>query len=321
MDLLQHMQTFVRIADAGSISRAAKGLRLSVAMTSRHLRALEEDLGVELVRRTTRRLALTEAGTTFLARSRSILTAASEARSEVRPGRGAAGRLVMSLPVSFGLSQLGPVFPALLQEHPRLELELRFEDRFVDLLADGVDLAVRAGAAPPDSPNVIARKLAVIDRVLCATPAFLAKHRIGSIEALSRVPCVVQGNNTRWVFERAPRTARSSRRASREATQAAPSSPTVVEVKGRLRTNSITALREAVLGSVGVGRLPLWVADADLESRRLVRVLPDEVLASLDVYGMFHVTSRGSAAIQAALDHLARELPRRTKMRAPETPR
>jgi DNA-binding transcriptional LysR family regulator len=321
MDLLQHMQTSVRIADAGSISRAAKDLRLSVAMASRHLRALEEDIGVELIRRTTRHLALTEAGATFLARSHTVLAAAGEAKSAVRPGRGAAGRLVMSLPVSFGLSQFGPVFPALLQEHPRLELDLRFEDRFVDLLADGVDLAVRAGAAPPDSPNLIARKLAVVDRVLCATPAFLATHRISSIEALSRVPCVVQGNNTRWAFDRAPRPARSPRRASQAPSPAAPDGPTVVEVTGRLRTNNITALREAILGSVGVGRLPLWVAYADLESRRLVHVLPQEVLPSLDLYGMFHASSRGSSAIQAALDHLARELPRRTKMRAPETAR
>jgi DNA-binding transcriptional LysR family regulator len=303
MDLLQHMQTFVRIADAGSLSKAAKSLRLSVAMTSRQLRALEDDLGVELIRRTTRKLALTEAGTTFLARSRSLLAAASEARSEVRPGRGAAGRLVMSLPVSFGLSQLGPVFPALLQEHPRLELDLRFEDRFVDLLADGVDLAVRAGSAPPDSPNVIARKLAVIDRVLCATPAFLAKHRVNAVDALARVPCVVQGSNSRWAFE---------------GTEPAPA---VVEVRGRLRTNSITALREAVLGSVGVGRLPLWVVDDDLRSRRLVRVLPELALPSLEVFGMFHASARGSAAIQAALDFLARELPLRSKMRAPSRSR
>jgi DNA-binding transcriptional LysR family regulator len=304
IDLLQHMETFVRIADAGSISKAAKGLRLSVAMTSRHLRALEDDLGVELIRRTTRRLALTEAGSEFLVRSRAVLASANEAREVVRPGRGAAGRLVMSLPVSFGLAHVGPIFPALLEEHPRLELDLRFEDRFVDLLGDGVDLAIRAGAPPPDSPNVIARKLAIIDRVVCASPAFLAKHRITSVESLARVPCVVQGNTTQWTFEPEP-------------TKAA----RVVSVDGRLRTNSITALREAILGSVGVGRLPLWIAHDDLSKRRLVRVLPELVLRPLDVFGMFHLGSRGSAAIHAVLDFLARELPRRTKMRRAEAVR
>lgn len=310
MDLLQHMETFVRIADAGSISRAAKGLRLSVAMTSRHLRALEDDLGVELIRRSTRKLALTDAGVEFLARSRALLAGADEARRAVRPGPGAAGRLVMSLPVSFSLARLGPVFPALLAEHPRLELDLRFEDRFVDLLGDGVDLAIRAGAVPPDSPNVVARKLAIIDRVLCATPSFLARHRVASVDALARVPCVVQGGSTKWIFDPAPG----------KASEPSPP-PRVIDVRGRFQTNSITALREAILGSVGVGRLPLWIADEDLQKRRLVQVLPELTLRSLDVFGMFLTSSRGSAAIHAVLDFLARELPRRTKMRRVNAPR
>ena len=301
MDLLQHMATFVRIADAGSISKASRSLRLSVAMTSRHLRALEDELGVELIRRTTRKLALTEAGTEFLVRSRAVLASAREAQDVVRPGRGAAGRLVMSLPVSFGLSQVGPVFPALLEKHPRLELDLRFEDRIADLLGDGVDVAIRAGIQPPDSTNIVARKVALIDRVVCASPTFLAKHRVTSIESLARVPCVVQGNTTQWNFE-----------------PTASASVNSVEVQGRLRTNSILALREAILGGAGVGRMPLWVADEDLRKRRLVAILPERTLQPIEVFGIFHRGSRGSAAIQAVLEFLEVELPKRTKMRAPK---
>src|SRR5262245_9850656 len=110
VDLLQHMATFVRIVDSGSISKAARSMRLSVAMTSRHLRALEEQLGVELVRRTTRHLALTEAGSEYLARARSLLAAVQEASEAVRPGVGPSGLLVVSLPVSFGLAQVAPLF-------------------------------------------------------------------------------------------------------------------------------------------------------------------------------------------------------------------
>lgn len=300
MDLLQHMETFVRIADAGSISKAARTLRLSVAMASRHLRALEEDLGVELIRRTTRKLALTDAGTEFLVRSRSVIAGAKEAREVVRPGRGAAGRLVMSLPVSFSLVQVAPLFAVLMEKHPRLELDLRFEDRFVDLLGDGIDVAVRVGMPPPDSPNIVARKLATMDRVLCASPAFVAKHpKLNSIEALGRVPCVVQGNTTRWVFEPGEN-----------------QSMNVIDVHGRFRTNSMLALREAILGGAGVGRLPLWLVDDDLKKKRLVRVLPELSLRPADLYGMFHEGSRGSAAIHAALEFLEAELPRHTKMRA-----
>ena len=300
MDLLQHMETFVRIADAGSISKAARMLRLSVAMTSRHLRALEEDLGVELIRRTTRQLALTDAGAEFLVRSRGVIASANEAREVVRPGRDVAGRLVMSLPVSFSLAQVAPTFAVMLEKHPRLELDLRFEDRFVDLLGDGIDLAIRAGSPPPDSPNIVARKLAIMDRVLCASPAFVAKHsKLNTIEALGRVPCVVQGNASRWVFEPGEN-----------------QQPNVIDVRGRLRTNSILALREGILGGAGVGRLPLWLAAEDLKKKRLVRILPELSLQPVEVYGMFHEGSRGCAAIRAALQFLEVELPRRTKMRA-----
>lgn len=292
MDTLQHMTTFVRIADAGSISKAAASLRLSVAMASRHLRALEEDLGVELIRRTTRALALTEAGTEFLVRSRSLLAGINEAREAVRPGRGVAGVVAISLPVSFGLAQVGPLFPELLAAHPRLKLDLRFEDRAIDLLGDGVDLAIRAGLRPPDSPFVIARKLATAERVLCASPAFLAKYRISSLAALARVPCVVQGPPpTRWSFD-----------------------GTTIEVDGRMRTTNVIALRDAVLAGLGVGRLPLWIVDEDLKKKRLVRVLEDAAMPIIEIYGMFHAGSKGSAAIRAVLDFLHDELPRRTTM-------
>ena len=302
MDMIQHMTTFVRIADMGSISKAARSLRLSVAMTSRHLRALEEELGVELVRRTTRNLSLTQAGADFLTRSRTLLVGMEEAREAVRPGKGASGLLVISLPVSFGLAQVGPLFPELLERHPRLKLDLRFEDRFVDLLTDGIDIAIRAGMPPPDSPFVVARKLATVDRILCASPAFLKKHGpVKSIEALAGLPCVVQGPApASWTFE-------------------TKSGPKSVEVSGRIRTNNVFSILEAALAGAGVARLPLWIADTDLKRKRLIPLLPEAVLPIVEIFGMFHAGSKGSAAIRTTLDFLQTELPRRTKMRGAVT--
>jgi DNA-binding transcriptional LysR family regulator len=173
VDTLSLMTTFVCIADSGSISSAARSLRLSVPMASRHLRSLEQELGVALVRRTTRRLDLTEAGAELLPRARRLLREVDETRDAVRPAKGASGLLVVSAPVSFGLAQIAPLVPKLLEEHPRLSLELRFDDRVVDLLGEGVDLALRVGTPAPDSPFVVARRLATYERVLCATPAFL----------------------------------------------------------------------------------------------------------------------------------------------------
>ncbi|HEY3665852.1 MAG TPA: LysR family transcriptional regulator, partial [Polyangiaceae bacterium] len=169
------MTTFVRIVDAGNISRAARALGLSVAMASRHLRWLEKELGAPLLRRTTRRVDLTEAGLEFVTRARAILAGIEEAKSVIRPGRGVSGRVVLSVPTTLGLERIAPLLPALLDEHPRLRVEIRFEDRAVDLIEDGIDIAVRAGRAPPDSPFFAARRLASFERVLCASPKLLAE--------------------------------------------------------------------------------------------------------------------------------------------------
>lgn len=287
------MTTFVRIADSGSISRAARLLGLSVAMASRHLRWLEEELGVPLMRRTTRRIDLTEAGQEFLARARSLLAGLDEAKEVVRPGRGAAGRVVISMPIAFGLGRIAPLIPALLEKHPRLRVDLRFEDRQIDLLGDGIDIAIRAGARPADSPFLVARRLTTFDRVVCASPQFLARH--GPIETVARladVPCLIHGpTEATWSFE-------------------TPSGPQSVVVDGRMRSNNFLALRDAVVAGAGVAWLPGWLAEDDLRRRRLTRLLEGAVMSSVEVLGLFHTQARGAGAIRAVLDHLAAELAR-----------
>ena len=293
MDLVSLMTTFVRIADSGGISRAARSLRLSVPMASRHLRALEEELGVPLVRRTTRRLGLTEAGTELLPRARRLLRDVDEARDAVRPGKGARGLLVVSAPVSFGLALIAPLVPRLLEAHPRLSLEVRFDDRVVDLLGEGVDLALRVGAPPPDSPFIVARKVAAFERVLCATRAFLRKHGpIQTVAALARVPCVILGAApTSWRFE-------------------TPAGPQSVIVEGRVRTNNVLALRDAALASLGAAQLPRWLVADDLASRRLVPLLEAASLPTVTVLALVHADARRSNALRLVQDFLAAELPR-----------
>lgn len=288
MDYLQHLTTFVRIAEAGSISQAARGTQLSIAMASRHLSSLEEHFGVELVRRTTRRTQLTPAGEELLARARKLLAEIENTRDALRPGTGAAGLVTVSLPVSFGLSQIAPMLTELLDTHPRLQFDLRFEDRLVDLLGEGVDLAIRVGVAPPDSPFIVARKLASFARILCASPAFLRRHaRLETIDDLSRVPCITQSNaSTGWKFV----TAEGSR---------------TIEVQGRVRTNTILAARDAALAGVGVALAPCWMVKGEIEAGRLIRVLPDSEMAPIDVFGLVHHTARGSQTLRVVLDHIA----------------
>jgi DNA-binding transcriptional LysR family regulator len=285
--MFQQMTTFVRIADTGSISRAARSLKLSVAMASRHLRWLEEELGAPLMRRTTRRIDLTDAGHEFLARARAVLRSLDEAREVVRPGAGAVGRVVVSVPVAFGLGRVSPLVPGLLAAHPRLTLDLRFEDRAVDLLADGVDLALRAGTLPPDSASLIARMLGSYERVLCASPKLLAKvGPIASLAALAKAPGIAHGTGApEWTFT------------TRAGTETVP-------IAGRLSTNSLHATRDAIVAGVGIAWLPLWLAEADLRARRLVRVLPAAKLAMVPIVGLFHKQGRGGGAVRAVLDHL-----------------
>jgi DNA-binding transcriptional LysR family regulator len=293
VDLVATLTTFVHIADAGSISRAARALRLSVPMASRHLRALEDELGASLVRRTTRRMDLTEAGAELLPRARRLLADLDEARHAVRPGKLAAGRLTVSVPVSFGLAKLAPLIPKLLAAHPQLSLDVRFEDRIVDLLGDGVDLALRVGVAPPDSPFIVARRLATYERILCAAPSFLKKHgAVKDVEALARTPCVILGASpARWQLE-------------------TPAGPTSVVVEGRLRSNNMLALRDAALAGLGVVQMPRWLVADDLKSRRLARVLAGAALPAGSVVGLVHADARRSHSLRLVQDFLAAELPR-----------
>jgi DNA-binding transcriptional LysR family regulator len=289
--VFQQMTTFVRIADAGNISRAARSLQLSVPMVSRHLRWLEDELGAPLMRRTTRRVDLTEAGQEFLPRARAILAGVEEAKATLRPGTGIVGRVVLSVPTSFGLARIAGLIPALLDRHPRLRVELRFEDRTVDLIEDGVDVAIRAGRLPPDSPFIVARQLACFARVVCASPKLLAAcGRIDAVAKLAELPCVVHGPPpTVWEFQ-------------------TPEGPETVAVDGRLRTNNLLAVRDAVVAGAGIAWLPSWLAAPDLRARRLKPVLPQAHLSPVEVYGLFHTQARGATVVRAVLDYLASEL-------------
>jgi DNA-binding transcriptional LysR family regulator len=291
-DVFQQMTTFIRIVDAGNISRAARSLGLSVAMASRHLRWLEDELGAPLLRRTTRRIDLTEAGLEFAPRVRAILAGVDEAKAVVRRGRGVAGRVVLSVPPTLGVRRIAPLLPALLNQHPRLRVEIRFEDRAIDLIKDGVDIAVRAGRPLPDSPFIVGRKIASFERVVCASPKFLAAHGpIDAVAKLAKLPCIVHGTPpTVWEFE-------------------TPNGPESVHIDGHLRTNHLLAIREAVVAGMGVAWLPSWLVKPDILARRVKPVPVGMKLSSLDVYAIFHAQSRGATAMRAVLDYLAAELP------------
>jgi LysR family transcriptional regulator for bpeEF and oprC len=174
MDQLQAMRVFNKVADRGSFARAADELELSRAAASEHVAALEKHLGVRLLHRTTRRVSLTAEGTEFLARSRRILDDLREAEEVLRDAKTRPqGKLRVDVPVAFGRYLVLPALPEFTRRYPLIELDLRLNDRVVDLVADGVDVALRVGML---KSGTVARRISQVNFVTCAAPAYLADH-------------------------------------------------------------------------------------------------------------------------------------------------
>jgi DNA-binding transcriptional LysR family regulator len=288
--MFQQMTTFVRIADMGSITRAARSLGLSLPMASRHLRWLEQELGTSLVNRTTRQLHLTDAGQEFATRARALLLGLEDAKQALQPGPSLAGHVVVTAPNALGTYQLSSIMPSLAARHPRLRVELRLEDRAVDLVKEGVDLAIRA-CAPPDHASLVAWELATYRRVVCAAPSFLARHgAVESLAALAVAPCVLHGCGPAvWNFE-------------------TPEGPKSITVNGPLCTNNVVIIRDAILAGVGAAWLPDYVIGDELRDGRLVRLLPEAKLPPIRVFGIMPKQARQNPSVRAVLDILGAAL-------------
>lgn len=175
MDQLQAMRVFVRVAERGSFSQAADELDLSRPAASAHVAALEQHLGARLLHRTTRQVTLTAEGAEFLERARRILGDLREAEDALRETRSRPqGKLRVDVPVAFGQYLLLPALPEFTRRYPQIELEVRLNDRVVDLVAESVDVAMRVGHV--QQSNLATRRIAGVNLVTCASPAYLAEH-------------------------------------------------------------------------------------------------------------------------------------------------
>lgn len=302
MDVVDQMRTFVRIVDAGSLSAAARAGRLSLAAVSRQLSALEEDLGTSLVVRTTRRLQITPSGRRWYEHCVRMLHDLEQARADVRDAGDIRGTVVISAPVTFGTHRVVPRLHALLHAHRGLDLEIRLEDRFVDLVADNVDIAVRAGIAPPDSSSLIAHPIDTSPWIVVGSPEYL------SHAGTPRHPSELAGHDAiqqplaRWRFERRPDTGRGRRGTARatgspEASGEAP--PELIEVAPRVRVRTTTpdVLRDLAVAGLGLAMLPEW-----LVPRTLRRVLSDWQLTPPNrMWALHRIELRGAPRIRAVI--------------------
>ena len=288
MDLFLGMATFVRVVEAGSLSAAARQLRLSPAAVSRQLAGLEDDVGAPLVARTTRRMSVTEAGKRYYERCVRILREVEEARS-VGGRVGIDGALAVSAPVTFGLATVAPRLRALVLEHPALRLHLRIEDRLIDLSLEGVDIAIRVGSPPPPSAELVAHRLCAWRRVLVASPAYLKKRGDPKTPAaLARHDVLTHGGQA---ISETWRLARGD-----EAAQ--------VQVNVRCSTNAAHALRDLAIDGAGIAALPPWFVDEAVRAQQLRVALPGWGSEPIVAHVIYRAAHRTRPQVRTVIDHL-----------------
>ena len=277
---------FAAVVAAGSLSGAARGLRISPAMVSKRLARLETRLGAQLVQRSTRRMALTESGARFHADVAAILDsiAAAEARVSGRTDA-PAGPLRIAAPTSFGRLHIAPVLAAFLDDYPAIEATLDLSDDYTDLIATRTDVAIRITADV--GAGLVAERLADSRRVLCAAPAYLARHgRPVSIADLSRHRLLAARGQLPWRLT-GPRRALT------------------VSGTSVVATNSSELVRELALAGAGIALRSLWDVGGELADGRLVRVLPDhEGSADVGIYAVRPPGALVPASVTAFVDSL-----------------
>ncbi|MBS0245774.1 MAG: LysR family transcriptional regulator [Proteobacteria bacterium] len=295
MDRLATLDTFAKVAETQSFSEAARRLRSSKSAVSRHVAALEAELGARLFHRTTRSLTLTEAGRGYYERASRILADLADADASVSQLQAAPrGRLRVNAPMSFGFLHLAPALGDFLALYPEIELDVTLTDRFVDLIDEGVDVAVRIGSLTDSS--LVARRLAVIRRVLCASPDYLKARGVPATpDALKAHDCLSNTNITvtrEWRFIHPDGTP--------SAGAAWP-----VEVKGRMSANNGDMLRVAALRGHGFVHLPTFIVGEDLRAGTLVSVLDPYIAQDLTLNAVYPTARHLSPKVRAFVDFLA----------------
>jgi DNA-binding transcriptional LysR family regulator len=292
MDPLRGMRALVRSIELGSLSAAARDLGTTQPTVSKLVAALEKSLGVRLLERSTTRLSPTEAGRRFHAHARQILDAYAEASASARGhAEQAAGLLRITAPLGFGELRLHAIVQRFLALHPAIEVELMLDDRHVDLVQAGVDLAVRLGGPLP--PDAVARTLAGSPRVIVAAPDYLARHApLRRIEDLDR-----------HEFVRYAGLAGGAR-----PTLDGPGGPRAVLLGGRYTVNSAMAIRESAREGRALALSPAWLVQDLLDEGALVRVLPRWQAEGHALRVVLPSRRYHPARTRIFIDHLAREV-------------
>jgi DNA-binding transcriptional LysR family regulator len=267
------MATFVKVVELGSLSAAARSLDLGLTSVARQVSMLEERLGVRLVVRTTRQLALTEEGKTYYDHAKRMLNEIEEAELILaRRSAEPTGRLIVAAPVVFGRMVIAPLIPKFLADYPRVSVDLTLADRAFNLVDEGFDIAIHLGIGTLEDSSLIARKLGNIRRVVCGAPEYLAQRGIPSTPAdLKAHDCLLStltDANNQWLF----RTSDGEK---------------AVPISGRLRSNNADTVLLAALGGAGLILASWWRVGDHVLSGELKVVLEEFEMPPLSVYTLF----------------------------------
>lgn len=288
MDLFKSLNVFVKVAEAGSLSGAARVLDTSNPSVTRHLAELETHVGARLFNRNTRRLSLTETGAIYLERCKQVLadidTANMDAATSASQPNGA---LRINAPVSFSVNHLARVLPEYAQRYPEVHLDVTLSDRVVDLIDEGYDLAIRIGRVQDSS--LVARQIAPARMVICASPDYLKVHGTPKAPAdLARHNCLdytYSSTRGEWHLARAGKTH-------------------VVRVKGSMQSNNGDLLREAAIAGMGIIVQPSFMVHRELRDGQLIALLNDHVIAGKTILAVYPSRRHLSAKVRTFVDYL-----------------
>lgn len=291
MDTLTRMRAYIDVVEAEGFSAAARKIGRSKALLSKYVRELEDELGALLLNRTTRQFSLTEAGHTYYQRASEILRDVENLKETVRDtSSDIKGRIKISAPRTFADADIGQCLIDFCADQPEITLDVRLDDRFVDLVEEGFDLAIRITRMQDSS--LIAKRIAPFRVVACASPALIEQTGVPQRpEQLSTLPCIVDTNNrsrNSWQFHNQ-------------------SGPIIsVQVSGPLEINSPLAARRAALSGLGFAMLPDFIAAPDVASGRLVPVLDEFVMRDAGIYAVYPHRRYLPAKVRVLVDYLTK---------------
>jgi DNA-binding transcriptional LysR family regulator len=290
LDRVTSMQVFVKVATLGSFSAAGRALGLSQTMVTKHVAALEVRLGIKLLHRSTRKLVLTEGGRSFLAACERILAEIEEAEVSASLDRvEPRGILRLNVPLTFGFREIAPALADLARLYPSVIVDLGLADRYVDLIDEGWDLAIRIGRLQDSS--LVARRLAPCRIVVCGAKSYFERHGIPlAPEDLAGHNCLgytlpTAASASRWIFGR--------------------DGATVVPVSGNLRANNGDALLAAAITGQGIIYQPTFLVGDSLRDGSLIRILPEWEIPELGVYAVLPSGRHAPAKVRVVIDFLA----------------